>query len=102
MLLDQPTSRRSTESGSVSDRAVVSGDLDKERTLWVVKKDSKRKGDLSHPLAIPLQSGFLKMASNNPGRTRTPIPQIVREDAHSGNMLIGFEMFPWTTERRQR
>ena len=30
-------------------------------------------------------------------RTRTPIPKMVRDEAHSGNMLIGFEMFPWTT-----
>ena len=32
--------------------------------------------------------------------TRTPIPQMVREEAHSGNMLIGFEMLPWTTVSR--
>jgi hypothetical protein len=40
------------------------------------------------------------MAEPRNARTRTPIPQIVREDAHSGNMLIGFEMFPWTTTER--
>jgi len=33
--------------------------------------------------------------------TRTPIPQMVREEAHSGNMLIGFEMLPWTTVSRE-